>query len=50
MLWFSWGDCSLDAAVRDGGLARVDYADYEYVSVFNGFFSKTTVYVYGPKK
>jgi len=27
------GDCSLDTAIRNGGLKSVSYADYEYLNV-----------------
>jgi len=50
MLWLAWGDASVEAAAREGGLARVDYVDYEYFSILNGFFGRTTIHVYGPKK
>jgi len=50
VLFLAWGDCSIEAAARDGGLARVDYVDYEYLSVLNGFFNRTIVHVYGPRK
>ena len=49
-LFFAWGDCSIEAAAQEGGLARVDYVDYEYLSVLNGFFNRTIVHVYGPRK
>ena len=49
-LFFAWGDCSIEAAAREGGLARIDYVDYEYLSVLNGFFNRTVVHVYGPRK
>ncbi len=48
-LWFAWGDCSIEAAAREGGLSRVDYVDYERISVFFGFYGRTTVHVYGPR-
>jgi hypothetical protein len=42
---FGWGDCSTDAAVKDGRLNRIGAADYEYLS-FCRIFGKTTVHVY----
>ncbi len=50
ILFFSWGNCSIEEAAREGGLARVDYVDYEYLSILNGFFGITTIHAYGPRK
>jgi len=43
---FSFGDCSIQAAARDGQLSKINHADYEVLNVL-GLFSKTTVIVYG---
>lgn len=42
---YAWGDCSLDAAARDGGVNRVGSADYSYLNIL-GIYAKTTVHVY----
>ena len=43
---YAWGDCSVTAAAREGGLKRVDYLDYEYDNVI-GIWQKVTVTAYG---
>lgn len=42
----STGDCSITAAVKEGGLTTVEYADYKYHCIL-GIFSTTEVSVYG---
>ena len=42
----SVGDCSIDAAAKNGGLQKVNHLDYGYLNVF-GVFQKTTVIAYG---
>lgn len=42
----STGDCSIDAAVKSGGLKNINHIDYGYLNII-GVFQKTTVYVYG---
>jgi hypothetical protein len=42
----STGDCSIDAAVKSGGLKKINHIDYGYLNII-GVFQKTTVYVYG---
>jgi len=44
---FAFGDNSIQAAARDGGVRVVKHADYEFTNVLFGIFTKTTVYVYG---
>lgn len=44
----SWGDCSLEAAAREGQLNKVGTADYEFMSVL-GVYAKTTVHVHQPQ-
>lgn len=39
--------CDVESAVRNGGLASVDYADYEYFQIL-GIFSTMKVRAYGP--
>ena len=43
---FGWGDCSIEAAAKDGRVRRISYADYEFTSVF-WVFRQLTVHVYG---
>lgn len=43
---YAWGDCSITAAAANGGLKRVDFADYRYDNVI-GIWQKVTVTVYG---
>ena len=43
---FSFGDCSIQAAAKDGGITTINHADYQVENVL-GIFSKTTVIVYG---
>ncbi|MBP5160630.1 MAG: TRL-like family protein [Alphaproteobacteria bacterium] len=43
----AFGDCSVQAAAKDGGIKTIKHTDYEYTNVLFGFFTKTTVYVYG---
>lgn len=42
----AWGDISLAAAARQGGLKTIHHADYDYLNVF-GIYQKTTLLVYG---
>ena len=42
----SVGDCSIDAAAKNGGLQKINHLDYGYLNVI-GVFRKTTVIVYG---
>lgn len=44
---FATGDCSTQAAAKDGGIKTVKHADYEFKNILFGIFTKTTVYVYG---
>ena len=44
----SWGDCSLEAAAREGRLSKVGTADYEFMSIL-GIYAKTTVHVHQPQ-
>ena len=45
-LTFSWGGCDVDTAAKNGNLSKVEYADYEYLSVLQ-IYKKTTVTAYG---
>jgi hypothetical protein len=40
---FAWGDASIAAAARDGGITRVRHADYEFLNVIGIYMSFTTV-------
>lgn len=44
---FAFGDNSVNAAAKDGGIKIVKHVDYEFTNVFFGAFTKTVVYVYG---
>lgn len=43
----AWGDASIEAAAREGGLETVRHADYARFSFFLGIFQKMTVRAYG---
>ena len=43
---FAWGDCSIEAAKKDGKLTEIGYADYEILNIL-GFWRETTVTAYG---
>ena len=45
-LFFTYGDASIAAAMKDGGITRVHHVDYEVKSLFWVFTEYTTV-VYG---
>ena len=40
------GDCSIQAAAKDGNIKTITHVDYEFFSVL-GLYTKTTVIVYG---
>ena len=40
------GDCSIEAAAKNGNLKTINYADYEYYNIL-GIYQKFTVKVYG---
>ena len=42
----SVGDCSIDAAAKNGGLQKINHLDYEYLNII-GVYQKTTVIAYG---
>jgi hypothetical protein len=42
----TWGDASIEAAARDGGLQSVQHADYEVLSIL-GIYVEHTIRVYG---
>ncbi len=42
----AWGDASLDAAAKAGGLSTINYVDYQMFNVL-GIYSKFTTVVYG---
>jgi hypothetical protein len=42
----SVGDCSIDAAVKSGGLQKVNHLDYGYLNII-GVYQKTTVIAHG---
>ncbi len=44
--WVATGDCSLDAAKKQGGITKVAHVDYESTSII-GIYATTTTVVYG---
>lgn len=43
---FAWGDADIASAAQKGGIDRVQYADYELLSVL-GIYVRFTVHAYG---
>jgi hypothetical protein len=43
---FSWGDGSIQAAAKNGGIETIESADYEYFTIL-GLFHKYTTVVHG---
>lgn len=43
---FAWDDASLERAARNGGVSKVQYADYEYFQIL-GLFGRMTVHARG---
>ena len=41
------GDCSVDAAMKNGGINKIHHVDYEIKSIFFGIYGKHTIVVYG---
>lgn len=41
------GDCSIEAAMNDGGISKVHHVDRHKLSYFFDVFTKDTVIVYG---
>jgi hypothetical protein len=47
-LWVvSIGDCSVQAAMDNGGISKIHHVDSEYVSYFLGIYAKFTTVAYG---
>ena len=46
MFFVGWGDCSLKAAMQDGGIRKVKNVDYKLVNYFI-FYQRFTVIAYG---
>jgi hypothetical protein len=42
----AWGDASTETAAANGGISKINYADYKYLNVL-GVYHKLTVKVYG---
>ena len=40
---FAFGDNSIQAGAKDGGIKTIKHTDYEFVNVLFGLFTKTTV-------
>jgi len=49
--WYVWcvavGDCSVQAAMKNGGISKVHHVDSEITSYFFGIYSRFTTVVYG---
>lgn len=43
---YTWGDCSLTGAAKNGSLKRIDYADYQYTNII-GIWQKLEVFAHG---
>jgi len=43
----SFGDGSLEAAAKDGGIQTIESVDYQYMNVFLGVYSEYTTIVHG---
>ena len=41
------GDCSINAAMKDGGITKVHHMDVQTVSYFLGIYKKVTAIAYG---
>lgn len=46
IICFSEGDCSIKAAMENGGITKVHHVDYKVKNIF-GIIGSTTTYVYG---
>ena len=44
--WFASGDCSIDAAAKNGNITKIHHVDYSASSVL-GIYSKFETHVYG---
>lgn len=44
---FSFGNCGLDAAMKDGGITKVHHVDYKKTMFLLGFTHNLTTIVYG---
>lgn len=48
VLWgFAFGDCSVDAAMKNGGIGKVHHVDSKTKIIFYGLYSELTVVAYG---
>ena len=41
------GDCSIKAAMKNGGISKVHHVDTDITSVLAGFYADLTIVVYG---
>jgi hypothetical protein len=46
ILLVAWGDASISAAMRNGGITRVHHVDHETMNIM-GVYAKYTTIVYG---
>ncbi|HPN84017.1 MAG TPA: TRL-like family protein [Victivallales bacterium] len=49
MMLVGWGDCSIDAASKNGNIKLIKNVDYEMFSIFI-FYQRFTTIVYGEKE
>lgn len=43
----SWGDCSVDAAMRDGHITKVHHVDSQFTNILFGIYGHYTTVVHG---
>lgn len=44
--WFAWGDCSIDAAMKNGNITKIHHVDHDAMSIL-GIYAQYTIKVYG---
>lgn len=44
--WVGTGDCSIDAAMKNGNITKIHHVDHDAMSVL-GIYAKYTIRVYG---
>ena len=47
MSLFAWGDGSVEAAMKDGGITRIHHIDHNIVQLLSGLWMSDTTVVYG---
>jgi hypothetical protein len=43
----AWGDCSVEAAMKSGGIKKIHHVDHQTFSIILGVYNKYTTVVYG---